>query len=262
MRLLYSLTVIAICAAALGACNQSRRVATLSAPPAAELLLALKGGLPDKTHGARLNYEVLAPTGAQPMQLTDPGKPLGTLVELEHATLRIHPFVCKPKLNSRQQKAAVAGCYTLCVRDSRGVHVGDFEVNDLGAMVLKPDTADKSLDIERITTVERTVFFVYDKLPGGQRSAPILGLEFQPHETQGGCTVAGGDDWHYSFSSPDGRLIVYKAQGLGHLPDQMAGIAEDQARQLAAVYAETKRLADLGRSAGGGGGGPCRTGGG
>ena len=108
---------------------------------------------------AHLTYTVGAPTGQLPMEITDPAKPSGTEVKLEGCVLGLKPFVMKPKVsNARRQECKVNGCYTLCVRGTDGVHIGDFEINDWGALVLKNDTTDAPVRVHRATTPQRPVY--------------------------------------------------------------------------------------------------------
>lgn len=186
---------------------------------------------------ALLHYAVHAPDGSFPMHISDPQSPVGTQVKVPEGTLRIAPFVQKPKVtNERQQQCLVEGCYTLCVRDTAGTHVGDFEINPWGALVYKAGTTKRPAIVARAGTPTRTVYFVYDEKVSGGRGPLRFALEYKREQYVNERKLHGSDGWDYNFASPDGVVSVYPASAVRLLFEKLS---------VEADAANKKALAEL-----------------
>ena len=177
---------------------------------------------------AKLSYAVSTPSGDLPMELTDPDNPQGAVIKLSQCTIRTQPFVGIPEVtNERMQECKVHCCYTVCVRDPQGGHLGDFEINDWGALVLKGATVPPDVDVQRVSTSEHTVYFFYHNKPGAPRTNLLFALEFHLNKFFTKLTSVASDGWRYTFWSPDGKLLV-------HDPSTLAGKQEKLLAQAAA----------------------------
>jgi hypothetical protein len=208
--------------------------------PAASTPVALPLTFADARPGgtlAHLTYTVDAPTGQLPMEITDPAKPSGAELKLPECVLKLKPFVMKPKIgNAQRQECKVNGCYTLCVRGSDGVHIGDFEINDWGALVLKNDTTEEPVRVHRATTPERTMYFVYDRKAEGGLGGLRFALEYAPNELYTAHELQGDDGWQYRFESRDGTLKVHPPDSVTGLHDLLAQVEEQQRDALQARH--------------------------
>jgi len=220
---------------ALTACKQHVAPAKPAAPPTALTFSfdsAARGG---KT--ALLHYAVHTAGGAKPMRISDPKSPVGTQVDLPQGKLKIAPFVCKPVItNAHMEQCQVSGCYTLCLRDPAGTHIGDFEINPWGALVLKCGTTKEPAYVARAGSPTRTVYFVYDKKPSGGHGPLRFALEYQRRQYVNNHKLTGSDGWNYDFQSPDGSLLIYQPDAVRLLFQKLNADADE---------ANKKTLAEL-----------------
>lgn len=229
-------------------------------PPIApvELTFSFKNAAPARQSSrvAKLSYAVATPSGVCPMELLDPDNPQGAEVKLALCTIKAKPFVGIPKVtNQKMQECTVHCCYTLCVRDALGVHLGDFEINDWGALVLKGDTVSPEVDVQCASTAEHTMYFYYRNRPGQARTKLILALEYHLDKFYTKLTSVAADGWKYTFWAPDGKLLVHDPTTLAGLQDTLlarAGTEQEGREKFLDDWAKEQDRRNKACSTGGG----------
>lgn len=186
------------------------------------------------------------------MQLTDPEQPRGAEVKLDLCTIKAKPYVCKPRISHHGMQQCKVNCvYTLCVRDAGGTHVGDFEINDWSALVIKSATVADELEYKLYSTSERALYFIYRKSRSGGAGELLFALEYVANQGQTLRELSASDGWHYTFWAPDGRLLVHHPSSLGGLADEMVQQSYGELAQRDAAIEEMEQQRKSCRSGGG-----------
>jgi len=204
--------------------------------PPAEMALNLHEALPVKSaqYAVKLDYDVNSPQGDSAMELINPKQPQGTEVQLDLCTIKAQPYIFQPKIaKSGLRQCRVDCAYTLCVHDPQGMHVGDFEIVDWGTLILKSRTVSPDLTYTLLSTSDRALYLFYRKQPSGIRHERLFAIEYTPNKAMTRRELQAPDGWHYTFWSPDGRVIVHDPQDLGELEEQLTlqAAAENEARE-------------------------------
>jgi hypothetical protein len=211
-------------------CPQQKAAAPVARPPVNITLAfrdASKNGDP-----ALLQYAVTGPAGEQALKMTSVKEQPEAKVDSEYAIVRVKPYALAPRItNEMLQECIARGAWSLCVREPGGAHVGDFEINDWGALILKNGTTDDGLEIERVTADKRSLFFVYRKQSGGVRGDALLVLEYVRNEFYTRHETVGSDGWNYTFENPAGTVALHDPASLTTRREMMLAMAGGEKEQ-------------------------------
>jgi hypothetical protein len=234
-RLLPLLLTLLACSCPAGS---EDKTAAPAGKPSYVATLAFEGAAPGGDL-AKLSYAVGEPDGVQPLTLTDVEKPPTATLTSYYATVKVSPWVLKPKVTNKvRQECWVRGAWSLCVRDSAGEHVGDFEVIENGALVLMDGSVSENIEVESVNSGERSLYYVYRKAPGGTRGEPTFAIEYTRDPAYAVHAMKAGDGWSYEFENPSGTLVLHDATTLLGLRDTLLASAESATAEQRAKLEE------------------------
>ena len=217
-------------------------------PPPETLTLSFLGASPPPSpdYVTQLDFELASFSGgSQPMMITDPKNPVSANYTVGDYTLQVTPVVGRIKQSNNGYGCLAKGCYKVDFFDKTGNPVAKFEVDENGYLCSKSKGGLPGYKTKGYISELQKLFVVSRKTT--LETYPVFGVEFKQNITFTKSEFTDTDNYMYTFSFPDGKMMVYSAEAIGDLPEQLVARASSEKDQRDSLKAACKKQGSRGR---------------